>query len=536
MNDYGQGIKNQLELLMYVDKICRENNCEYFLFFSTLHSAKKYGDVAEWHDVLRVGLLYDDYATLIGKLKEMRGEYYPITPEIDSTFRDFYCRLYKRSKIVLEGERKKDERFYDSFINIVPIYEIANTEKEYRKSIRRINYYRKCITVREKAPNFPTKFRIKAIIHNLKRNYYLKKRTDNIVVEANEYVRGLHKKGARFVWFPTSKKLKGIVKCSDTYRETEDVLFAGYSVKVLRYANEWIDEYYGKKGIEEIEEKKPNIVLRDGALQLRRVQLVAKDILIEFDRVCRKNNIKYVLGAGTLLGAIRHKGFIPWDDDIDIFMLYEEWQKFEEVYKRDLDTERFFVRTQETDVDDNLVFFQIKRNETICCREGRMNYNTHLGVSLDILELFNGAPNFLLHKLQDKICKILKSATWAHMGAQSEKNFLKRKYYEFIQKHVSNKKTAELFYKYATKYKASPYLCYLLVTRNPYKRGLNQRKYYTELTEKEFEGHKFYVPKEYEELLNYLYSKDFMLYPSTDRQTNPHLAAHIELGDLYKFI
>lgn len=535
MEKYGQGIKNQIELLMYVDKICRDNHYEYFLFFSTLYSAKKYGDVAEWQNTLQIGLLYDDYAALIEKLKQMTGEYYPITPEIDATFRDFFCRLYKRSEIVLEDERKKDERFYDSYINIFPIYEIANTEKEYRKMIKKINYYENCIAVREKVPGFPLKFRIKSIIYGFKRKYYLKKRTDNIVMEANEYVRGLHKNGARFVWFPTAKKLKGVAKCADTYRETEDALFAGHNVKVLRYANEWIDEYYGKNGIKKIEESRPNIVLRDGAIQLRRVQLVAKDILIEFDRVCRKNNIKYALGAGTLLGAIRHKGFIPWDDDIDVFMLYEEWKKFEAVYKQDLDMERFFVRTQETDVDNNLVFFQMKRNGTICCREGRLDYNTHLGVSLDILELFNGAPNFLLHKLQNKICKILKSATWAHMGAQSEKKFLKRKYYEFIQKHVSNKKAADLFYKYATRYKSSQYLCYLLTTRNPYRKGLNQRKYYTELTEKEFEGHKFYVPREYEELLEYSYSKDYMLYPVTKKQTNPHLAAHIELGDLYKF-
>ena len=74
---------------------------------------------------------------------------------------------------------------------------------------------------------------------------------------------------------------------------------------------------------------------------LRKVQLAQLEIGKEIKRVCDENGIKYFLDSGTLLGAIRHKGFIPWDDDMDMGMLREDYERFIEIAPKELKPEYF---------------------------------------------------------------------------------------------------------------------------------------------------------------------------------------------------
>ena len=76
--------------------------------------------------------------------------------------------------------------------------------------------------------------------------------------------------------------------------------------------------------------------------ELRKAQLIMLDMLVEFDAICKKHNLKYWLDSGTLLGAVRHQGFIPWDDDIDLSMPVEDYNRFKEIATSELSEDIFF--------------------------------------------------------------------------------------------------------------------------------------------------------------------------------------------------
>ena len=69
--------------------------------------------------------------------------------------------------------------------------------------------------------------------------------------------------------------------------------------------------------------------------EFRQMQLLQLDMLVELDRVCRENNINYTIFGGTLLGAVRHKGYIPWDDDLDIWMPRKDYEKLEQIMNQE---------------------------------------------------------------------------------------------------------------------------------------------------------------------------------------------------------
>lgn len=120
----------------------------------------------------------------------------------------------------------------------------------------------------------------------------------------------------------------------------------------------------------------------DGRLQqLQQCQLACLD---EFDRICRENHIEYFLAGGTLLGAVRHQNIIPWDDDIDVMMLREEYEKFVSVVEKSIHKD-FYYQSNRTDPDYHSIFDKIRMNHTVFKTEFSQRFeHMHQGVFIDI--------------------------------------------------------------------------------------------------------------------------------------------------------
>ena len=133
---------------------------------------------------------------------------------------------------------------------------------------------------------------------------------------------------------------------------------------------------------------------------LRIHQLIMLDLLKHFDAICKEHNIKYWLSSGTCLGAVRHGGFIPWDDDLDVEMLRDDYMKFEKVFK---ETDDYVLQTYKNDPYYVVPFAKLRNKKTEIAEHGQDLRYKYKGVYIDI---------FVLEKIPHSVANFYNKVSW----------------------------------------------------------------------------------------------------------------------------
>ncbi len=119
---------------------------------------------------------------------------------------------------------------------------------------------------------------------------------------------------------------------------------------------------------------------------MRKLQLEELEILKYFDSFCRDNNLRYYIVGGSLIGAVRHKGFIPWDDDIDVSMPREDFDKLIKIAKEKLSKD-CFLQNQKTEKGCYFYYAKLRRNGTYFGEDKFEHLPLHKGIFIDIFPL-----------------------------------------------------------------------------------------------------------------------------------------------------
>ena len=259
---------------------------------------------------------------------------------------------------------------------------------------------------------------------------------------------------------------------------------------------------------------------------LRKLQFCQLKILKEVHRICVKNNIKYFLSDGTLIGAVRHHGFIPWDDDLDIGMLREEYEKFCEICKTDLSDDYFF-QTIDTDNCYANPFGKMLLNGTVFIEANAEKSNKVTGVNIDIFP-YDYIPNEKYkQKIHDKFARLLKNSYWTKKKYRAiEKFTLKLFFHYIIYRTISLFPVILIKNTWLNILKKYLYLsnndnCLVTKFGGNYFNNRTLKSNLNEVILLNFEDEMFYVPKEYDTVLTGLYG-NYMELPPVEKRIPQH--------------
>ena len=254
--------------------------------------------------------------------------------------------------------------------------------------------------------------------------------------------------------------------------------------------------------------------------ELKKLQIIEVEMLAEVDRICKKCNIQYCISAGTQLGAVRHQGFIPWDDDADVAFLRPEYEKFRQACKTELDMDRFYFQDYRSTPGYRWGYGKLRRKNTEFVRLYQENMPYEQGVFIDIMP-YDNVPDFpLLRKWNNFRCFVYRKAFWAPLGKMQEKGI--RKVVYTILDYIPDRALYSSFTKFIIKCnKKTTKRVRIFAFPVPGHENGYQRCWFERLTPVKFENITLMGMKDYDAYLGYKYGNYLELPPIEKRKVHP---------------
>ncbi len=227
------------------------------------------------------------------------------------------------------------------------------------------------------------------------------------------------------------------------------------------------------------------------------------ELLFSFDAFCKKNDITYCLGYGALLGCIRHKGFIPWDNDIDLFIFRDQAEKLWNLMNEESDDYKIVVKYFENTKIISRIYFVDKKTYG-------ENVYENMGIYVEGFVIDYRSDNVLIDYYEQVIQKILYIKNLPHSEDQNHiKRFLKNCMITHFRPLNFSRAEDRLYRNLSMRMKKKDGKRVYIQT-NPYKKKYYKAEWFDEYTDGQYENGYVPIPLKYDEILKYIYG-DYMV-------------------------
>ena len=255
-------------------------------------------------------------------------------------------------------------------------------------------------------------------------------------------------------------------------------------------------------------------------LSLNEIKEIELELLRYIDKICHENEIPYFLDSGTLLGAVRHKGFIPWDDDIDIVIDRKDYKKL--LMLLDNGSDRFNVLSMYNTEGYQYTFAKLVDSNTKLIEHNTKSIE-EMGVFIDLFPMEHLPNRKLSRRIVQAYVKWLRSIESLLYNDTSDYTKLHGKYKVFCFPYIKLgwqgvQKKLDIYLENLA-LKDTDYLVQLLASSNPYRDV--KKDYFEKAIDLQFEGETFKAPIGYKKYLEILYG-DYMSLPPEDKRVSNH--------------